>query len=359
MQPEGRTKIGIIESTSDLSSSFSNTQITGFVTIKDEDGNLACPPIPRGSVYAVNYEASAAEVCQHVLIAGTDETIVANTRYTVGIEFPKDRVNGSSTRDKKIFPYVMGTLSSAAADRATVYTALYNKINAYVGSYTKAKLAFLMNMTGDIGEALTVGQKVYEKSGTWVGLVLKAITLVDGNAASVLVCTLSGTAPTAGEDIVIQKTSNAGTDVLDGTLSYTAAQGLVVYDEGGYFSYVEKLGRGGAPFIMSSTTFLAARPLVVLTPVESRGIGTEMLADAPQFDQTKQNVDRGDYRKQYTQSPVSGSTYTLYIIRYWADSSPNALDGSVSKIPIVAKIYVKEAVNGTYHTTLTTIANYA
>lgn len=350
MQPNFKLKKALCNVSSDTPGNFisDNSMMPGYILLFNGDAaTVIAPPIPCGSIISVEHQHGQQEKLQHVLIAGTDETIVANTRYTVGIEFPKDRVSGSGTRDKKIFAYQMGTLASAAADRATVYTALYNKINAYVGMYSKAKLAFLMNMTGDIGEALTVGQLVFEKSGTWVGYVLKAITLVDGNAASVLVCTLSGTPPTAGEGIVIQKTSNAGTDVLDGTLSYTAAQGLVIYDEGGYFSWKEKLGRGGAPFIMSSTTFLSQRPTIIQAHQYSYGWANDMLLTTPEFDLTRQNVDRGNIESQYTTLPTANASYTKYTITYLSESAPNALDGSISKIPAQVELYWKDTTAAT------------
>ena len=371
MQPNLDFRKGVINSTSNLSSTHQKDQLPGFVTIKDENGNLAVDPIPLNKVYAIEKKASQAEKVQWVVIATDAETIVANTRYSVSVEFPKDRVGDSSTRDTKIFAYSTGTLSgTAATDRANVYNAIKAKINAYVKMYTSAKTAVLFTFKGAATVTTTgfaAGDKWYVgaslAAATWVGFVVKATgTLANATGQKVLLVTESGTFPTAPTtDVFKAAADDAVQSVADAASTYTADQALVLYDQGGYYSYKEKLGRGGAPYIKSSATFTAARPVVIQAAQEGHGIGSLMLAKLPEFDLTRQNVDRGDYQAQFTQLPETASTYSLYIIKFMGNTPPNAIDGSVAQIPCEVQLYVKEsagAVDATFNTKLTTLANY-
>jgi hypothetical protein len=361
MQPEARLKKGLINSTSDLSSSHNKTDIPGFVVIKDENGNNAIPPIPLGAVYAVDKKASQIEKVQIVTIGIQTEVPVTGARYTVGIESPKDRTSESGTRNRKVFAYQFGTAGTAATDRTTLYTALKAKINAYVPSYTKAELCDLATVTGDTGiTGLVTGDRIGQGTlgATWKGIVAYCAALTATTSQEILCYTLSGTLTAATIINKLTVNDTVDTAMTTAAVALTAGQGLVVYDQAGYFSWKDKLGRSGAPFVYSSPTFLKNRPLLIQAYQSSLGIGLEMLTMSPDFDLTRQNVDAGNIQAQFTQLPVSGYTYTQYIIRYMGKSAPNAIDGSVSMIPLEANIFCREAVNSTYNTKLTTLSNY-
>lgn len=363
MQPNIRVKRGLSNyaGSTAVQTVITDSLIAGHHCIVDGVSpykTLAIPPIPKGSIISINFERGKQEKVQYVTIGTHSEVIVASTRYTVGIQFPKDRVSDSATRDTKIFAYVSpATLSgTAATDRTAVYTALMNKINAYVPMYTKAKLATLFNFKGATtvttagfaaGDIWYVGANL--SAATWVGFVAKATgALANATNQNVLLVTLSGTFPSAPTtDVFKAKADDAVQSVADAGSTYTAGQGLVVYDEGGYFSWREKLGRGGAPYIFSSPTFLQNRPIVLQAAQESVNWANDMLLKSPEFDLTRQNVDRGDILSQYTTAPTANASYTRYIFKFRSNTAPNSIDGAVTPIVQELEFLLKETTTAT------------
>lgn len=356
MQPETKLKKGLYNSGTgvDWSATIITNDTAGYYLIKNATGELLVPPILRGSIIKVDFEASAVEVVQMVTIGDQSQVIVANTRYGVTIEFPKDRYSGI-THERRIFSVMSAvTLSGVAAtDRANVYLALAEKINAYVPQYTKAKLAtlFFFKGAGTVTVAgFAAGAKWYVGANlgaaTWVGHIAKATgALAAAVGQNVLLVTESGTFPADATTAVFKAVADdAVQSVADLASTFTTRQGLVVYDEGGYFSLKEKIGRGGAPIIFTTPTF-TLRPVLLQAAVLSHGIGTDMLTETPEFNLTRDGVDRGDIQRQFTSRPISGKTYRLYLIRCKATSIPDAIDGGGSNISVVHHLYVEEAVH--------------
>lgn len=363
MDAQTKIKKGLINSGTgvDWSANIVTNDAAGYYLIKNTNGELLVPPILKGSILSIDTEASAAESVQYVTVADADEVIVAKARYSVSMEFPKDR-NQGATHDRRIFAVnAPDTLSgTAATDRTNLYTRLVNKINAYVPQFTKAKLATLFTFKGAATvttAGFTAGAIWYVgasyAAATWTGFVAKTTgALANATGQKVLLVTISGTFPSAPTtDVFKAKADDAVQSVADAGSTYTSGQGVVVYDQGGYFSLKDKLGRGGAPIIFNSPTF-TSRPAVLQAAVLSRGIGTDMLAMAPEFNKNRDGVIRGDLQRQYTDLPVVGKTYKLYIFRCKAPATMAAIDGAASHIPVEHQLYVEEAVHATVNSTL-------
>ena len=352
-QPNLRLKTGVINTTgSQLANVVSNgvLQVNQYVFMDGTGGNIAIfPPIPKGSIINIEKKVAQIEKSQVVVVMNHKETpnatVGALTRYSVGIQSPKDRIANSNTRDTKIFAAVLASTGVAATDRATIVNNLVAKLNAYIPLYTKAQALQLYVATGlaaltagNVPVGCLLGQGAV--GATWMGYCCYAdSTWTTAAGQGILVHTISGTLGTG-----IMNNISTGSDVAltSGVGAITTSQGLSLYDQSGYFSWKDKIGRGGAPFIYSSPTFTSIRPTIVQQEQTSHGLGTDMIAEIAEFDLNRIAVDKGNILRQWNQLPLAGSSYTEYIIRFRSKTSPGALDGSVVDIPAEYSMYLKE-----------------
>lgn len=348
MQPETRGRRGLINEAV-TAANIKSDSIAGNYTILNGaggvNGHLVVPPIRKGSIRDISWKASSPEKQQFVLIAGPDETIAVNTSYSVSMQFPRDRFDGA-THNLRIFRTKLSTAgANAAADRKAVYEALASKINAYVPNYTKAKIGYTLATKSTGARNIAKGTLVYLVGGTYVAMVTKAVSAdgVDSDLVLELV-DYFGTRPEGIAD-VFAIGSAAGTDISKTSSAYTFDTSLVVFDEAGYFPSKERLGRGGAPIIF--TKGFSVNPDLLQAHSYSNGIGADMLGHTPEFDLTNQNMTRGRWENQYTEAPVSTSTYTEYIIRCMGGGTPDAVDGRNADIMVEHILFVKEATAGT------------
>lgn len=334
-----------------------STSALGFHTITDPDGKLVIPPIRQGTIKEIVWKNSQAEKQQFVLIAGSGETIVADTSYSVGMKFPRDRMEGGYHELRIFRTRSPESLTSAAVDRKNVYEALAEKINAYVPMFTKAKLSTIIETISagaSTPATITKGTLIYEKGASegWVGMVCEDVTPgADGDDLNITVATIrGGEMPTAGDTPIFALGDHTGDALNKTSVSYVESQGLVIYDEEGYFPTKERLGRGGAPTIY--TRGFSSNISLLQAHQYSKGIGTDMLAHTPEFDLTRQNMTAGDFDHQYSESPVSGNTYREYTLRLMGGGIPDAIDGRNADIMIEHTLYVKENVDSGFHDAL-------
>lgn len=343
---EPKLRVGLISTTVGAANVISDgSKLTGYNVIVNGDGALVCPPIKKGSILGITSRVSTLEKQQYVLVGPPDQTVnAAGDRFSVSMQFPQDRFNGNTHEILK-FGVTAPTKVSAAADRAAIYTALYNRINAYVPNYSKAKLGFSYATKSTGARTIAAGTLLYLVGGTYVAMVVKTVVAgADGTDLTIEMCDYSGTRP-SGATNYFALVSAAGTAVSKTSSAYTAAQSLVIADEAGYFPSKERLGRGGAPIIFSSG--FNAQPSILQAHVYSNGVGTDMLAHVPEFDITKQNMTAGRFENIFTEPPISGNYYTQYELLVRGGGIVDAIDGRSADIPIVITIFAKEETQGT------------
>jgi hypothetical protein len=351
MQPNTKVKRGLINDDvtthTDFIKTGASSPVDGYHVIINSAGAQVIPPIPKGRIMSISFKESVVEKQQYVLVSDDAETIVAAKRYAISMQFPKDRPEGSTHDFRNFAVEAPATLSgNAVTDRANIYDALNNKINAYVPTHTKAKLANVINTKSTGARTITAGTLIYLKTpGTFVGMVAKTVVAgADTTDLALLVIPISGTFPSGGTDIFCL-VSNSGTEINKTSTAYVLKQGLVIYDEAGYFATKGRLGRGSAPTIFTRGFNYAVS--LMQAHSYSNGVGDDMLANTPEFNQTFQGVDRGDFDNQYVTMPIAGTRYTEYTVKVLGGGIPDAIDGRSADIPIEHILYVKEGTPGT------------
>jgi len=318
----------------------------GVVTLSTNKENLI-GPFRYGKGIRVEYFDPNREVRQLVLIgcSTTKETIVASTRYRVEVGNPE--ASYESHRQYPVaFAYTASsTLSgTAATDRAVVYRALRDKINAYAGvyatAYTLTYAAFTLGTsTGDAATNFVVGETVTQETSALTAKVAKCTitsgTFAADNAAGHIwlynLSTETGwletaktltAAGTAAATVLTPATTNCVVTVTNATTVH--ATGLAILDSAGYFT--SSYNRGGKNSVSLTQGFSTDSPEVAIAAAYSMGIGSEMLAQVPVFDPSKQDRISGslEYDFQKGTVPTSGNTYTKCVI-VTADGDEDAL----------------------------------
>lgn len=348
MQPQAVTRAGLINGTA-TAANINSAKVVGNHIFLTGDagagGEQVLPPIRKGSIREVITLASSPEKQQMVLVGTVAEVIAAGKSYSISMQFPRDRFDGAM-HDRRIFRAKLDVLGAdAASDRKKLYGALASKVNAYVPNYTKAAIGFTYTTKSTGARTIEAGTLLYLVGGTYVAIVTKAVTMgVKTTVGSIELADYSGTRPSGATDM-FALASAGGTAVSETESSYTSDTSLVLVDEAGYFPTKERLGRGGAPTIFSSG--FAAQPFLLQAHSYSNGIGKDMLAHMPSFDLERQNMTAGRWENQYSDAPVSGSTYTHYVIRYVGGGTPDAMDGRNADILLEHNLFVKETTAGT------------
>ena len=325
---------------------------------------------PYGKVTSYNYVASAAEVRQHVLVGATVavETIVASTRYAIQVHNP-DQDYETQRQTPIVHAYTSAaTLSgTAATDRQVVYDALIAKLNAYAGNNVAAFSLTTIDYTlgtsaGDAATNFTIGETVTQETSTETAKVAKCTitsgTMAGDDAAGVIyVYDISDEASW----LETAKTLTGGTSaiVVTGTNATTVhAFGICIVDDAGYF--ISKIGRGGASLVSLRSGFSTNTAEVGVAHTYALGIGTNMLAQKPVFDHSKQDLVSGDleYDFQDGDVAVAGATYRKYIIKY-TDGDEDAIGGTQESAESEKILYVSEGNStnlGTFNSALAAAA---
>lgn len=289
-------------------------------------------PFDTGKIKRIITTAPAAEKTQVVLIGAstTKETIVASTRYRIEIGNP-DQDYETKRTGPAVHAYTSAAVLSgtAATDRATVYTALVNKINAYGGNNATAYALSYVAFTGgtssdDSATNFIIGETVTQETSSITAKVAKC-TITDGAMASnnaVGHLWLYDISAVASWDAGTKTWTAAGTVagvstncVVTGTAaSQIHNTGIAVVDNAGYFT--SHINRGGVNYVAVTAGFSIDVPEVTRAAVYAQGIGSVMKSLMPVYDLSKQNVLRGklEFDFQDGMEPDATKTYNEYII---------------------------------------------
>lgn len=302
--------------------------------VKTSAGNeTLLGPFATGKIKSIEAVVPATEKTQLVIVdAATTgkETIVASRRYRIEIGNPEHSYETFRQIPAVHAVTAAATLSgTAATDRAVIYRALRDKINAYGGNnataYTLTYAAFTLG--GSVGNAATnfiVGETVTQETSGLTAKVAKC-TITSGTfhgddaAGNIWLYNLSTetgwletlkTLTAAGT--VAGVSTNCVVSVTDATTVH--AVGLAVVDNVGYFT--SHISRGGANYVGLTQGFSAVTPEVAIAAVYPVGIGSVMAALAPQYDHAKQNLLRGDLQFEFQDGDLANTAYNYnkYII---------------------------------------------
>lgn len=303
----------------------------GWGIVKTSAGNeLLLGKFPVGKIARVDSIDPVSEVTQMIAIgAGTSaETIVANTRYKIEIGNPEQKYETHYQQPKKFATTAPAVLSgNAATDRANIYTILANKVNAYTQgnstAYTLTTVDYTLGTSvGDATEAFIIGETVTQQtstetakvakftitSGTFAGdnaagkLWLYDISDVDSWLATAVTLSAAGTVAGVSTNLVVTQT-NATT---------VHATGLLIVDKAGYFT--SSIDRAGKNWVGATQGWTVAVTDEFRTGVYSVGIGSEMLAQIPTYDHSKQDAQYGklEYELQAGDIFDAAKTYRTY-----------------------------------------------
>lgn len=277
------------------------------------------------------------EIQNTVLIGGaTVEVIAASTRYKIEIWNYEADYEGKQ-QGPQVYAYTSAAVLSGNAytDRTNVYTALVDKINAYAGNNCVAYGLTRAEYTGgtSAGDAATnfvVGEIVTQETSTLTAQVaacsISSGTFAADNAAGTIwlynLSTYTGwletaktltAAGTAAATTLTPATTNCVVTVTNATTYHY--QGIVVVDDSGYFTSTKS--RGGINRVSRTAGFTVATATAIIAGQYSIGIGTDMLAQMPIFDETGQVLMSGKLEYNFANGslPVAGQTYERFVIQ--------------------------------------------
>lgn len=379
-------------------------------------------PLMKGTVKAVSYEASQVEVAQGVFLGvnattKAQEVINANQQYKINVDIFGEKYEtynkGLRTYGYKAPSNLTGT---ADLDRANVYTALANQINADTKNYLSASLvsrvAFTTgaSSTGSTAFANASGTNVvvYGSAGVQTTsnatlniayLVITSGTIAGGDAAGfAYVYNVVGTWSSASKVTTFTDAVTSEDIVITTAAALTAGQGLFIADDAGYFQPAAKpssmvafqLSRYGASSIFAPATqnsgtylnvsttvgtspnlttttnttniepvWILAEPITVRTAVYSKGIGSVMAKTAPLFYYTGEEIISGDGFQiiAFGGDIDSTKTYTKCTIQVESKASWNGLTGGSESKYLEYVIYADES-DGTKLTAFKTGLTY-
>jgi hypothetical protein len=324
-------------------------------------------PIPFEATVRKSFKlASVAETRQMVALGQTAETILASTRYRVGINnmFLKDQ---SAAKNEMVFAYTSPAVltGSADTDRYNVWYALAAKVNAYttdnVEAFLMHKVAFTSGNSGTSATAFSTA------SGTNVVTYgSPGVQTTGGATFKVAACTTSGvfTGAATGTMYIYDIKTSAGvsdptafiasavntvTDPITAenitftvAVAVTQGQGMVVVDDAGYYSQIT--GRTGISTVTLDEGFTTSTAVIQCIGVYSRGIGTDMLAIVPVFDRfgadIVNDVDGDQYMPGFT--PAAGTTYTKCMLVYDVPVDRTGLMGTPQINQVIQVIWLAE-----------------
>ena len=296
---------------------FTDAVSRTHMIVQDKDDAILVPiinfPFKKGKVTRVTHIPSAAEVRRQWLIGGTTaETIVVNTKYTIGIDHVEAKVGSEARGTVTPYSYTAPAVLSGNADtdRAAVYTALVNKINARYDNFLSAVLVSRMPYTTGATAAPVIGSTLTETDGgetaTIVGYTITSGTFAGGNAAGMIYVHTPSAAFEGGAS-----TYTGGS--ITTTAVFTDAQGIVLVDDAGYFVSPASY-RPGASIVTLENGFSIATADIIIDRTYAQGIGSEMLLHMPIYSNPKMDTYQGDMEYTFNVLPDAAKVYTLSII---------------------------------------------
>jgi hypothetical protein len=336
------------------------------------------PPIFEGQtvVNKVQVFPSLLEVRQIVSIIdsafnGTPQTVLADTRYKVSLEYALEKYEGAQT-SLGVYAYTTphALTGNAATDRLNLYTALANKINTHAGNNVEAfvihQVAFTLggSATTTTNFSLTPGVNLmpYGASGTQAtsnatfkvaGIVITSGTIAGDNAAGTIylydVKTSAGVADATAFTTGILISTVTGVDSAGTAMSIvfttnavlTQGQGLAIVDDAGYYP-ARPNPRMGKTGVYTDGSFSMLSPIISRSAVYGRGIGSRMIQDFPAYDLGGQNVVSGDAELfDVNALPVAAYYYTAFVIdvatKIYPDTLGNGSEGNIIQYVLWAK----------------------
>ena len=327
-------------------------------------------PIPYGKTKRCIYVTPKIEKPNVVILGGTNtEVIAASTRYSIQV-WNSNSDYETQKQNALVYAYTTPAVLSGtpATDRLNVYTALANKINAYSGNNVKAhllaKVPFTLGTsTGDAAANFIPGEVVTQATS--------------GITAQVAACVITGgtfAADTAAGDLYLYNISDvtlydagtktwtaagtvAATDVVLGTTNCVVtgtaaaavfATGLAIVDDPGYLTSGPQ--RGGINRVGVVSGFSVATPTVLVPGEYNIGVGSDMLAQRPTYDLTKQDCVSGNMEYDFTlgRLPVAGTFYKKYVLEV-EDGDEQAIDAT--KVSSVTQLVLYFATTTSGHVT--------
>ena len=317
--------------------SLLNLPVSGNVDTTSLPGFTAIPgllPIPTGSVISVTATAAAAEVVQVVNIgAVTVPTIVASTKYQIGIGNTGNRVEGAQAQIKKYGTTSDAILTGTAAfDRHNVYVSLAYKVTHDTSAQCVAYAIQTLPQTTNAA-AYAAGEIITGTTSGATGVVLS------GTTGTLTVGSLNGTKFTTGEAAT---GSITGATTTMGTV--VTGVSLRVIDNAGYYDVETK--RSGANTVMATAGLTSGMVVVSTAAVYSEGQGTKLLTFVYAQERTSSNRASGQYGFATNQAPVAGRAYTRYDIVSRPNASISALSETITKTEVRQRVYADNAAAG-------------
>lgn len=347
--------------------------------IQNPLGTNILPPIPYGACNGavdIMVQASQAEVRQLGTIlddvSGNLETIAADTRYTVTVDYQLENYEGARTglgKHSYTTPHVLTGVP--ATDRYNLYHVLVAKINEFESAHTTAyeihavpfTLGGSATTTTNFSETAGVNLMPFGAAGSQATsgatfkvaeIVITAGTIAADTAAGTIylydVKTSAGvadpTAFTTGSLIsTVTGVDSAGTAMninFTTNATLTLGQGMAIVDNAGYYP-ARPTERRGATSIFAKGNFLTVTAQVMRSSVYSRGIGSVMAQNIPQYDLGNVNIINGDASLTLSGLVDITKVYTTYTITVHSKPIAAALEGVSGGMDMQYTVYADES----------------
>lgn len=262
-------------------------------------------PVPYGVTENLIEVLPQAEVRQLMVLDNGftgKEVIVAGQRYRIEIGNDGEKYE-TAWKGPFIFAYTAPVPLSMddAINRAQVYTALANKVNAHAGVNATAQLLVTLDFTlGDATDGTPAVGTVITQAGTLVAGLVTNIDITGGAFDPAGDAAGSITIAITGDVSLLNAGAVAWTFSTDGTLTQTNATlvvgtGLAILDNAGYF--ISSKDRVGRSWVETTQGFATAIFAETVSAVYSQGIGAElaqlglMAYDHPKMDLLDGDID--------------------------------------------------------------------
>jgi hypothetical protein len=287
------------------------------------------------------------EIQNTVLIGGpTVEVIAASTRYRVEIWNYEADYEGKQ-QGPQIYTFTSAAVLDASAytNRTNVYSVLVDKINAYAGNNCKAyglvRAEYDPGTSTDDSLTFEIGETVTQETSNHTAKVAACSVNVPGTdfdddtAAGVIwlydLRDENGVeTPTGAEWLTTEKHLKASTHTVAATTLVPAVtdcdaevqnatttffQGIIIVDDANYFTSTKS--RGGINRVSITAGFAIATATTIIAGQYPIGIGTNMLAQMPIFDETGQVLMSGKMEYDFANGclPIAGQTYERIVIQ--------------------------------------------
>lgn len=348
---------------------WDDTVAKHWAWVNDAAKSRLLGPFPYGKVKRVDIYDPVAESLQIVSVdanvSGTKQVIVANTKYGLVLSNPDvDYETQPIGQTKASYTSASALSGNADTDRATVYRALVDKINAYAGANAVASEVAVIDYTlgGATGlDTPVIGDVITQTTSAVTAKILKwtlaSGTFAGGDAAGKMwLYDISD--PTA----LLLTPAKTWTYQTNNTLTQTIttgvkATGIAIVDKAGYFT--SDNARGGINEMAVNGGFNTVAPIIDRAGAYPMGIGSEMLARLPKVDPTGQDCVTGtlEYDFENKAVPDPAKTYTKFVVTF-EQGDEESLAATIVSTESVAVCYVDFAA-ADLETLKSNIATYA